>query len=38
MLAFLCSEQRTPLRLRLAVVAILAALPIPVSFAPPEEN
>ncbi len=38
MLAFLRSEQRTPLRLRLAVMAILAALPIPVSFVTPEEN
>ena len=38
MLAFLRSEQRTPLRLRLAVMAILVALAIPVSFVTPEEK
>ena len=36
MLAFLRLGQRTPLRL--AVMAVLAALPIPVPFATPEEN
>ena len=38
MLAFLRPVQRTPLRLLLAVMAVLAALPIPVSFVTPEEN
>lgn len=38
MLAFLRLGQRTPLRLRLAVTSVRAALPIPIPFVSPEEN